>query len=73
VTYLVIVLSPAEGSVWLYSLSRAVDNAIGILVAIGINLSIRPPKNPDSSESDETAQEPPETPNTDSRESDPKA
>ena len=73
VTYLVIVLSPAEGSVWLYSLWRAVDNAIGILVAIGINLSIRPPKNPDSSESDETAQEPPETPDADSRESDPKA
>lgn len=48
VTYLVIVLAPADGNVWLYSFSRAFDNAVGILVALAVNLSIRPPAEWDS-------------------------
>ena len=46
VTYLTIVLSndPQE-NIWLYSLWRVVDNTIGILIAVGINQTIQPPKN----------------------------
>lgn len=56
VTYLVIVLGPVEGNVWIYSLSRVVDNTIGILVALGVNLGIRRPKPKELPE--DTAEEP---------------
>lgn len=45
VTYLVIVLATRRENFWLYSLQCVADSTVGILVAVGVNLAIRPPKN----------------------------
>ena len=46
VTYLAIILSGVQEHIWLFSLWRVVDNTVGILVAVGVNLAIRPPAEP---------------------------
>ncbi|MEM1484531.1 FUSC family protein [Oscillospiraceae bacterium PP1C4] len=53
VTYLVIVLATQQENFWIYALQRVVDNTIGILVAVAVNLTIRPPKPPEEDFGDE--------------------